>query len=192
VTDTLTIEMTKVLLRMEMLSFGATQAWNASGGHSGEPDDRMVSMILRAEDPPHITYRIRFNAAVSEDSRKTIYKEAKDELNAWVKRDDKTRGTLKSFDEVIIEDGKGWEPEMVARRYPGLTARRVRSIRKNKKLDTETGKEMQTAVLDHAERPDRARDMRARGMSTRQIADAIGVHQTQVMRWIRASSGGSE
>ena len=175
-------EMAAILLRLELVSHGSSQAWNASGGQSGEPDDKMVAVVAGRPTFPHLLWRERYENAQTDLARATIIAGAREELKAWTHRTGpKIEG--KPLSEIIIEDGEGFEAEVVARRF-GVDAGFVRRIRMKAARGTEDGRKI--APDDNpTDRRSKARELRRRGLSTRQIAEILECHQTQVMRWIR-------
>lgn len=175
-----------ILVRLELLSHGATQAWNPSGGQSGEPDDKTVAQVVSSENPPHIRWRIIYDRQVTDAGREAVITDAKAELESWSKR---TAPQIagKSLVELILEDGEGWEPKIVAQRY-GVDEGFVRRKRLNAGRGTEDGRKVLSEVAEVVDRTEQARELRKQGLSTRQIAVVLGCHQTQVMRWIRKSA----
>lgn len=180
--------MASVLLRLEMLSHGSTQAWNASGGHSGEPDDRVLTLVLSADEPPHLRWRRIYRTAITIDGRLRIIDEAQQELRFWTRRTVPQVENTKSLVDLILEDGEGYEPAVVARRF-GVDVAYVRRQRARAQRGTEDGRELHAD--EPADRVSKARELRGAGLSTRQIAVILDCHQTQVMRWIRKSSAGT-
>lgn len=180
-------EMRGILLRLELLSHGATQAWNPSGGQSGEPDDRIITILLIHDTPPHIHYRNLYEQQQTHADRETIITQARDELKHWTGHTPRPRIEGKTLVELILEDGEGWEPEIVAQRF-GVDPGFVRRKRMVAGYDTETGKASSPTITEPADRLERAKDLRQRGLSTRQIALILGCHQTQVMRWIKKAA----
>lgn len=178
--------MAAVLLRLEMLSHGSCQAWNASGSHSGEPDDRIVVLTLCGDEPPHLRWRRIYLQATTTDRRIVIIRQAQDELESWTRRTAPRVENTKSLAELVIEDGKGYEPEAVARRFC-ISAAYVRRLRARAGHDMEDGRRLEP-VDDTSAKPAKAVELRRRGMSTRQIAMILDSHQTQVIRWTRKSS----
>jgi hypothetical protein len=179
-------QMAAVLLRLELVSMGATQAWNPSGGQSGEPDDRVVSQVARHENPPHIRWRIIYERQATDAGREAVIADASKELEQWTRRV-APRIEGKSLVELILEDGEGWEPKIVAQRY-GVDAAFVRRKRMTDKRDTEDGKKLPDRVEEALDRMEKAKELRRQGLSTRQIAEILACHQTQVMRWVRKSA----
>jgi transposase len=180
----LDVQMRTVLMRLELLSHGSTQAWNASGGHSGEPDDRTITMVLVGDEPPHLRYRRLYGTATTDEARIRIVTEAETELTSWLRRKELPKTTISLVD-LILEDGKGYEPDLVARRY-GVDAAFVRRQRARKDLDTETGEK--AAAVDRSDKPAKARELRKLGMSTRQIAFMLDASQSAVMNWTRRTA----
>lgn len=162
--------MRAILLRLELLSHGSTQAWNGSGGHSGEPDDRMVGLIGSTRLLPHIVWRRLYDQAASDERRADVIDAAGSELADWTRRSAPAPGTAKSLTDLIVEDGEGHDPRSVGQRF-GVDAAFVRRIRHGAGLDTETGRKPEPVVpTGNAEKAERARELRARGLTLRQIA----------------------
>lgn len=177
-------EMLRVLLALELTSTAATQAWNASGGQSGEPDDRFVALVARHDDPPHLTWRAVFADCRNDHERVETIASARAELDGILKRQDAIPddATIKPLTEVMLEDGKGHDPESVAAHF-GVAPAFIRRLRTRNGRHAETGRGIdQQEGLD---RPARVRALLEQGLSTRQIAAELKVAQTQVMRWVR-------
>ena len=118
--------MAAVLARLELTSTAQTQAWNASGGHSGEPDDRFVASIGRL-DAPHLRLRARYVDAWRASAKREILEDAVLELAQMLRRvapmiDGKPLAV------AVIEDGEGWPAEVVGQRF-AIAANFVRRIR---------------------------------------------------------------
>ena len=184
-------EMRGLLARLEMLSHGSVQAWNASGGHSGEHDDKMVAIVARrVEEAPHVFYRRVYFAAETKN-RERIYEEALGVYKAWVRtplppqRDDDGEEKNVTLEGWILEDGKGWEPELVARRF-NVDPAFVRRIRQRKQRNTETGLPLDGTVVARDERAERAKELHAKGLTLRQIALHLGTDPTTVRRDLAA------
>ena len=173
--------MAAILLRLELVSHGSTQAWNPSGGHSGEPDDRIVALIGDAF--PHVVWRERYEAQTDDLGRERVITDATQELESWTRRV-APRVEGRPLRDLVVEDGEGFPAKIVAERF-GVDVAYVRRWRNRAGRDTETGREAQSVAEN---RPERARELRRQGLSTRQIATILACHQTQVMRWIRDAS----
>lgn len=174
--------MKAILLRLELVSHGATQAWNPSGGHSGEPDDRTVSLVLQHENPPHVRWRIIYDRQYTDAGREAVIKDAGRELESWTRRT-APQIDSKSLVDLILEDGEGWEPKVVAQRY-GVDVAFVRRKRMHAGRGTEDGKKL-LPDTEPEDRQGKARELRRNGLSTRQIALILGVSQSAVMKWIK-------
>lgn len=175
-------EMAAILLRLELVSHGTTQAWNPSGGHSGEPDDKIAAQAQRPEKPPHIRWWIIYHRQTTDAGRLEVITDARQELESWTRRT-APRIEGKTLVELILEDGEGFEPQVVAQRY-GVDVAFVRRKRMIADKDTETGRAAQPHDGSVA-RCEEARELRRRGMSSRQIALILGVSQSAVMKWTR-------
>lgn len=175
--------MRTVLLRLELLSQGSTQAWNASGGHSGEPDDRMVAIVARSEKPLLVFYREMFDRAWSDRRREEIIEAAEKEVNDWVKRPAPAPEQTKPLEEWILEDGVGYEPEIVARKF-NVDAAFVRRVRQRNGRGSEDGRVTEVVLLGLVERAAKARELRDKGLSLRQIGMYLNVGASTVSRYL--------
>lgn len=184
-------EMHGILLRLELLANGSTQAWNASGGGQGKPDDKMVAIVARGEKPLHIHYRERYQGAHSDASKDAIIAEAKELADTWTCRPKKAREAADgaadlTLEDLILKDDKGKSPEVIAAAR-NLYPAHVRRIRKKAGVSTEDGGGLIDAAFVQ-DKPAAARELRAQGVSTRDIADRLGVSQSAVMNWIRKAA----
>lgn len=189
-----------VLLKLELVSHGSCQAWNPSGGQSGEPDDKVFGQVERGcghqsdgdewcrHCDPHIRYRIQYRRQQTDLGREAVIGDAEAELAAWTGTAPRAKIDGKSLVDLILEDGEGWEPKIVAQRY-GVDEAFVR--RKRMHADPPRGSEDGKKLMPDPEpidRSEKAREFRARGMSTRMIAETLGVSQSAVMKWIRRAA----
>jgi hypothetical protein len=176
--------MRRILARLELVSHGSVQAWNASGGHSGEPDDRIVALIARGtERYPHELYREAYNLADTDKDRAMVLEQAAAELKSIIKRASAGNATL-SFDDLVIEDGQGYSVAMAAHHF-NVSSAFIRRVRVRRGRDPEDGRQP-VEVVDRAAR---ARELRAQGLSTREIALMVGTNLKQVWRWTVDKSG---
>ena len=174
-----------ILLSLELISHGSTQAWNPSGGQSGEPDDKTVNQVIAHDQPPHLQWKAIYAIQATDLGREAVITDAKKELDSWTRRV-APRITGKTLEELILEDGEGWDPKIVAQRY-GCDANFVRRKRLAAGRGTEDGKKLLPAP-EPIDRAEKARELRARGASTRTIAETLGVTQSAVMKWIRKAA----
>lgn len=182
--------MALILFKLELLSFGATQSFNKSGGGSSDPTDRMVTAVLRlrevSERPLHLHYRDLYNRQHSDIGRKAVYEEAESAWSTAVKREAApTDENAMSFEDVVLEDGKGWSAEDVAQHFR-IDPAFVRRIRERHKRSMESG--LPLIAVSETDPAKRAVELLAKGYSTRQVATELGTNQSQVMRWIRAAA----
>lgn len=180
------LRMSRILVAFEVMSHVPAPAYNSSGGGSGEPDDRTVTLVIRRDDPPHLTYRRRYVNAHTDRSREIIITEAQAELDGYRKRTSKIEG--KPLTEIYIEDGEGMSLEEARIRF-GIAEEHGRRLRRRADRDPETGRRLDgvQSALSREESRMKAIGLRESGWSTRDVAASLGVHQNQVMRWIRSA-----
>lgn len=178
--------MSEILLRLSLLPHGATQAWNPSGGHSGEPDDRAVSQAARPDPMTHAAFAQRYARVRTDPAREDVIRDAQHTLDLlsrtrdWMNLQD---APCITDEQIILVDAVGWEPEAVAQHYRML-ARHVRKIRQAAGVSTETGYPLEAVVLDIGEKRARARELRARGLSIKQIAMILGIGVGSAHRYL--------
>ena len=170
-TSMLDWRMRKILLKLECLSYGSTQAWNPSGGHSGEPDDRVMLQVLQPTSALHLVYRRRYESQLSDDGRLRVIEEAEKEWDHYRQRQDPPPEQKGSFDDWILEDFVGVPAQEVAIRRL-TTASHVRKVRLRAGHDPEVGGAVlpMGQRLARDERQKRVKELRAKGLSQRQIA----------------------
>lgn len=182
--------MRQVLLRLELLSHGSTQAWNSSGSHAGEPDDGVVALVCRGEPPPHEHWRAVYERQRSDEGRLAVLCSARAELRAWTRRA-APPASGKSLVELLIEDGEGHDARAVAERF-GVAPSYVRRCRVRAGRDSEDGRVLGGCALDAGERARRARELRARGLTLRQIALHLGCSLDTVRRDVGSNALASD
>lgn len=169
---TLEHEMRQVILAMRMLGGGRTQAFNASGGKSDNPDPRPSG-----EPNPLADHWVAEWAR--EPSERTL-EAAREALQAWKKRPEPAHDVDFDEDAWILNDGEGFSAEQVARKF-NRTPSMVRRLRLKNGRETEFGLPIDfSADKDRSE--ERVRDLSNRGCSWREIAAQTGLHKTQVQR----------
>lgn len=169
---TLEHAMRQVLAEMTLISYGKTQAFDASGGKSENPDPRPSG-----ESKPMVDHwRERFE---HERSHRTL-EQAREALDAWKRRATPAPEFTYDEDAEILKTGEGFSVDQVARKF-GCTPTRVRKLRMAADRDTEFGlpKEFARVV---AATPDRIRDLAAQGCTERQIAFQVSVSKSTVRR----------
>lgn len=174
-----------VLIGLELVSHGGTQAWNPSGGQSGEPDDKIVGQVTRSQDYPHLKWRAIYAVQATEMGREAVIQDAKRELESWTKRT-APRVEGKSLVELILEDGEGWEPRVVAQRY-GVDEGFVRRKRMhaNPPRGTEDGRKILPDDETTSDQTTAVAALRRRGLSQNEIAKTLGISQPTVSRLLK-------
>lgn len=165
----------QVLAELELVSHGATQAWNPAGHVTGEhvmPPGELA--------PPHITFRTAYLKATTDIGRRTVLADAKNELRRWRGHGiDRSRVQAESQDSVdarMLRDGAGETPERVATAFR-CTPTRVRRLRIAAGLNAEAGRAPKAPSSDAGSE---ALRLRENGMSIRAIALALGLPKSTV------------
>jgi hypothetical protein len=164
----------QVLAELELISHGQTQAWNASGGHDAEGRVSPPGEL----DPPHLRFRRKWLEATVEQ-RPGVLEAAELELRSIKHRHG--QAPAMSDREVLerrILEAKGWTAGEVAQSLR-TTVSTVRRVRVANGLDAADGT---AQTLSGAADGARAREMRERGMSERQIALILGAAKSTARR----------
>ena len=169
-------EITAVLLQLELTSQGTTPSYNRAGGHSDDiPDPRSGD-----PNPPHLEYRERYDRATTDVKRREVISAAEEELRTIRHTQAKAVAEPEeAWERRLIKDGEGFDAQTVAVRM-NTGVKRVWSVRKRNGRDKDTGKLPEAEErLSAQARTERARVMKDRGMSARQIAVMLRVdHKT--------------
>lgn len=169
-------EMRDVLIRLSLVSQMPAHAYGAGGGHPSSCEPTGNSR------PPYERLRSDYEHATTNAERQRVLDRAKAELapgkNTPIKAD-------MGLDEIIVEDGEGYDAQMVAERY-GLAAAHVRRIRQRAERRPDNGAKLDAERLPTDRRRAEARRMRLKGMTTRQIAAVLGVKQPTIVEDLRA------
>lgn len=181
-------EMRVILAKLELVSNGSVQAWNASGGHSGEPDDKVVEQIDRGtENPPHIVFREWYEGEHTEEGRRSVIRAARKEYERITGRYEirRERPKIEKTDlqilaERIVKEGEGWTAREVADTLH-TTITTVRSARLAAERDIDFGREVD--VVDPDMRV-RIEQRIAAGFTERQIATIEKISKSTVRRVI--------
>lgn len=183
-------EFHRVVLGLEMVSHGTV----AAVGYStfGKSDE--------AVNPPgangceHLHWRGLWERAATDDARATVLANAQDELHRLTGHDPKVKvlqqkaeqegETQGQFLERIVEEGEGWDAREAAVHFRCLE-RTVRRTRREHGRDPDRGYETAETKARKQLDPDhvgRARDLKDKGVSERNIALILDLHKTQVRR----------
>lgn len=177
------------IARLELVSNGTTAALNSEGG--GHPGSKPPPPA----DAPWRELRKRRMAATTIEELEAIRAEAheawKDATGMTTAQIPRGEGVTLN-DQVLAPECVGWDAKGVGEHLridPAL----VRRIRERNEVDPETGRSLaharqEAARLDAAHKHDEVLARRRKGHTTRQIADALDLHQTQVMRIIRRAA----
>lgn len=174
---TLEHAMRQVLAEMTLLQYGRTQAFASSSGDT-ERDPRPAG-----ESHPLAE---KWLAEWLRDPTEDTLLMARAELDAWkrsVPRDEDDSG----WDEEawMLSEGEGYTAEEVSKRFR-VTVTYVRRLRVKNDRDAEFGKDVQ-ALVPSASKETRVVLLTERGLSSRQVADQVGLHKTQVLRILARS-----
>lgn len=192
--------MRSVLARLELVSHGTTQSWNAAGGSpstvtrpgQGHPEGTPTG----GSSAPHIEWRRRYHAQDTNEGRASVIRGAKEELKLWTGRytlwTEGAQGAEETPDETIarmLTETEGWTPEEVERSRWRMAPRLVRRHRILDSRDPATGKPTKlTAPAEDAEPAARARELDAQGLSLRQIGMLLGKDQKQIQRYLKRAA----
>jgi DNA invertase Pin-like site-specific DNA recombinase len=180
----LTREARQILAEMELLSYGKVASWNSSGG-KGENENPVPQ---GDSNPLHEIYERLFLATPSRDALERQVEIARIELEQIRRRDPSTpvpEEGRDAWEERLIDEGEGHEAKVVATSF-GTSVAVVTKLRKKYQRDPNLGLHLSHEDLPPEGKKKRAVELHANGVSTRQIAQLVGVHQTQVVRWSKA------
>jgi hypothetical protein len=171
--------MNRVVLRLKLVQHGNTSSFSDSS--STHADSRPPT----GEAHPIVEQFIKdYQRAFSDETKRRVLDRAKAELAA-IYRPRTSIPDEKTIDEVIVDDGVGFDPRMVAERF-GLSEHHVRRIRQRAGRVADDGTKPPDEDLTRDERQQEARRMKNNGMSTRQIALALHVSQTLICADLKA------
>lgn len=204
-----------VLAHLELVSSAPSQRLDTSCGSGGEPDAATVwvphERVRWRLAGVEVGHRRRLDAAeatgdfdqrraeeLAADSwrlvaREGILRDARDELAALTGSNGESpvahRAELDepgALQQLIVEEGEGWPPEDVGRRFR-LAPAFVRRLRVRAERDPDTGRPIDEgaateAQKDMAARDERCRQLASEGKTQRQIAMLLRLHRTQVRR----------
>lgn len=175
-----------VILQLELTSNGTTTSWDSDTAHqhaSSRPPSN------GDPHPPHLRFQHEMNTARDDRELEAVVERAEAELSA-IRHGHTTTTEIRPESQTelyarIVKDGEGWTAKEVAINMRCLP-RDVTTARRSAGREPIYGRATKhTPAVDKAEQ---ARVMRADGATTRQIAEALDTHQTQIMRWIREAA----
>jgi hypothetical protein len=171
-------EMRDVLIRLSLVSQMPAHAYGAGGGHPSSCEPTGNSR------PTYERLRSDYEHATSNAERQRVLDRAKAELAPGKHAISQSIEAL-SLDEIIIEDGEGYDAEQVAQRF-GLAVPHVRRIRQRAGRRPDNGTNPDSERLPREQRRSEAHRMRAKGMTQRQISRILGVSQALVAGDLKA------
>lgn len=165
---------------------------NSGGGSARHYSDRIPTLgeprgpldLLEERAAPHIYYGTQWAAAVSDDDRTHIFKQAKDHLQSVLQsRADRTKvETRAELDERILTEGEGWKDRDVAIAFR-CSLRMVHQARRAGGRDEEFGKPVvPVEAITADERRARVRELAGRNLNAKQISRALGIPYITVRR----------
>jgi hypothetical protein len=167
----------QVLAEMSLIQYGKSASYNSSGGRSENPDPRPQGASWTLADHWAAEWA---KADGDFDRLSEVYRAARDELQAWKRREAPAEGDDSTLEDWVLQDGEGYAVAQVAGKF-GIAEGRVRRIRLKAGRESEYG-----LVVDPASERDRSEErviyLRDRGCSWREIAAQTGLHKTQVQR----------
>lgn len=181
--------MRDVLLQLALISQGRTASYNSSGG--AEVDYTPIAFTaagdvvpLSRDQAPHEYYARAYDRAETEEARERVYKAAAQLLDD-LRRSSGDPGRVETKQQLfarIVNDGAGWHAQDVANRMRcGVTL--VRKAREEAGRETETGRPLRNGrELTHDERHAEIERLLADGLSARQVARALRLSYSTVLR----------
>jgi hypothetical protein len=174
--------MANVLAQLEVVSAGTIAGYSPvpkGGAHESSPP--------RSGDawPPHERFAARYNDCSTDSERDRVIAAAEKELrNLRRSRPPAKTETKKERDGRIVIEGEGFSALEVAMKFR-CGVRDVWSARHAAARDKDYGRPLGVTVGSVIERRQRVAEMKARGMTERQIALALGVSRPTVSKDLR-------
>jgi hypothetical protein len=171
----------QVLAEMSLLQYGKTQAFDASGGKSENPDPRPSGEAWPLAD--------KWAERWAENPTSDTLAGARAELQSWKVRQ---APVIDCWDEhdAILKDGEGFEASVVARQFARTTSY-IRRIRLKDDRDSEYGvKTAMPATRAESKTQDRTRvlNLATQGCTLRQIEMQTDVPRETVRRWMKEAA----
>lgn len=186
--------MRDVLLQLALCAAGRTAAYDSSGG--GTPDYVLVDDNgrgkLGAGDAPHLHYAAEWDAATDDEQRAAVLDEAKKTLDG-IRRSSADPTVIEpkdARDRRIVKEGAGWPAREVAISMR-CGIKDVWQAREAAGVDVEFGEKKRNGrELSREELNAEILRLHRRGMSGREIADALNIARSSV-RYVIARPGKS-
>jgi hypothetical protein len=171
----------QVLAEMSLLQYGKTQAFDASGGKSENPDPRPSGEAWPLAD--------KWAERWAENPTSDTLAGARAELQSWKVRQTPVVDTWDESD-AILKEGQGHAADVVARRFQRTTTY-VRKLRLSEGRESEFGLPIEnepTRAETKAIDRERVANLAQRGCTLRQIKMQTGVPTETVRRWLREAA----
>jgi hypothetical protein len=178
--------MRAVLIQLALTSNGNTAKMDADrgGGSARHYADALLVGWLDPLDAPQHRYFDLYMREQDDAAREAILKLAEEELDR-IRISRGHAGVAETLDELfdrIVALGEGWEANDVAIALR-TTASIVRRARRERGRETEKGKPVEdSSGLGRQERRERVLKLKALGRSAREIAHALGIPYSTVLR----------
>lgn len=185
-------EMRALLAQLQLISAIPAQNLNSSPSSDDSPlgrrppgDDGYL-LYARWYGPPFFTPTPEFPGCTTDDERLQCITAARSELQHLRRATHiEITETPEQTREQLLAETEGWSPQAVSQSHWRLSTTVLRRIRIAAGRDAETGRIVEPDIRDGKDLASRARAMNRNGMSQRQIAFALGVHKTQVARFLK-------
>jgi hypothetical protein len=174
--------MRSVLLQLELASNGVTASYNSAGG-GGEK----TAVLPAGTGGWHLYWRDEYARQTDNTGRARTLQGAEDELKLITGRYQRQPTTGETQDEQVarmLRETEGWTPEQVEQSSWRTSPRVLRRARISDDRDPNTGYRVTLRLDEDAAPADRAREMKSKGMSLRQIGLALGKDKQQIQRWL--------
>jgi hypothetical protein len=174
----------QILAEMQLLMYGSTTAYNASGG--SDMKQRDFGRPPGDSNPLHDEYRDRYLRAMTDDARERVISDARAALEGQRRQKSRPKGDLadQTLRERILEEGEGWPAVTVAQTLRCLE-RKVRQVRRDAGKDEDTGTEARPTVTRDQQTIEHAQELFDRGMTFRQIEQVTGLSRSTLHRKLR-------
>lgn len=179
--DEIDREFDDVLAKMTVLLYGPAQTFDKSGGRSSEhPGGRRPT---GDNYPLHEEFRERYAQASTRADRARVLAEAIEARQRVLKGpEERSEGeTWEQLRDRVVKDGEGWALRDVATAFK-ITESQARKARRQKGREVEFGLKIPERVP--ASPKERVQLLASQGLSQREIASQVGLHKTQVARWL--------
>jgi len=169
--EQLDAEMTDAVLRLQLMPQVGAQRFNTSG-HS-HPDSRPPPGVgTELGYPEYERLRDEYNAAETDWRREAVLNKALQAIQTWHPQQRELPDL--DIEQLVLQDGEGYEAEHVARRF-GVATSYIHNIRRRGGVRADDGMPLDTSKLSLGDRRVEVRRLREKNLTVRQIAVIVGV-----------------